>query len=162
MTTELLTFRACNMSIAWRLAANWCRQHGRIATSVRQEWAGAGCRRLRVESVPSAEQAVFAQWAHEDAKARKSRGIPIIAKKVLEARDKAMAEADKQDVATRRDFEIAMRSRYDGQGGPWAALPWAGDSMVRGVGTAPLSAEVVSVEWPSLSSIIQATAAKTS
>lgn len=138
MTTELLTFRADNMPVAWRLAGNWCRQHGRLAVSVTQEWAGAGCRRLRVESVPSAETAVFAQWAEEDAKARKSRGIPIIAKHVLLERDKAMAKATDLDRHTRRDFEIAMRSRYDGQEGPWAAMPWMGDSLLKGVHTAPL------------------------
>lgn len=138
MTTELLTFRADTMSVAWRLAGNWCRQHGRLAVAVTQEWAGAGCRRLRVESVASAEAAVFAEWAEGDAKARKSRGIPIIAKKVLLARDKAMDAATKADNQTRRDFEIAMRSRYDGQDGPWAPVPSVGDSMLRGVPTAPL------------------------
>ena len=138
MTTELLTFRADNMSVAWRLAGNWCRQHGRLAVAVTQEWVGAGCRRLRVESVPSAEAAVFAQWAEEDHQARKSRGIPIIAKRVLLERDKAMAKATDLDRQTRRDFEIAMRSRYDGQEGPWAVVPHAGDLMIKGVHTAPL------------------------
>lgn len=143
MTTETLTFRADNLSVAWRLAGNWCRQHGRLAVAVTQDWAGAGCRRLRVESVPSAEAAVFAEWAEGDAKARKSRGIPIIAKATLLARDKAMAEATKQDTQTRRDFEIAMRSRFDGQAGPWAPVPWMGDSMLRGVHTAPLKVGLV-------------------
>ena len=140
MTTEILIFRAGNMSIAWRLAANWCRQHGRLAVAVTSEWAGGGCRRMRVESIPSAENAVLAQWSADDAKARKSRGIPIIAKAVLVARDKAMDVATKADHQTRRDFEIAMRSRYDGQDGPWVAMPWMGDGMLRGVHTAPLSA----------------------
>lgn len=136
--TELLTFRAGNMSIAWRLAGNWCRQHGRLAVSVRQEWAGAGCRRLRVESIPSACNAVFAQWAEEDAKARKSNGVPIIAKAVRVARDKAMDAATAADAQARRDFEIAMRSKYDEQDGPWAENPAMGDSMLRGVDTAPV------------------------
>lgn len=145
MTTELLTFRADTMSVAWRLAGNWCRQHGRFAVSVTQEWAGAGCRRLRVESVPSACDAVFAQWSDEDAKARKSRGIPIIAKKVLLARDKAMDAANAIDAQVRRDFEISMRSKYDDQTGPWAPNPAMGDGMLRGVHTAPVG-KVVEVK----------------
>lgn len=144
MTTERLTFRAGNLSIAWRLAANWCRQHGRLAVSVRQEWSGAGCRRMLVESIPSAEQAIFAQWADEDTKARKSRGIPIISKKALRARDIAMAEATERDWQTRRDFEISMRSRYDNQDGPWAPVPSMGDSMIRQVSTAPVGSAYVS------------------
>ena len=144
MTIELLTFRADSMSVAWRLAGNWCRQHGRLAVSVKQEWAGSGCRRLRVESIPSACIAIFAQWANEDAKARKSRGIPIIAKAVLVARDKAMSAAMAADARVRRDFEIAMRSRYDDQDGPWAENPAMGDSMLRGVNTAPVGYQHIS------------------
>lgn len=144
MTTELLTFRADTLSIVWRLAANWCRAHGRLPVSVIQERAGAGHRRVRVESIPSHTAEVFAQWSAEDAKARKSNGIPIIAKKVLEARDKAMTEADRKDKATRRDFEIAMRSRYDGQDGPWVEMPWMGDGLLRSLNTAPVRAVVLS------------------
>ena len=145
MTTELLTFRADTMSVAWRLAGNWCRQHGRLAVSVRLDrtrnipYKGVH-RRILVESIPSAECAIFAQWAADDAKARKSRGVPIVAKAVMVARDKAMTEATKHDEQTRRDFEIAMRSLYDGQDGPWHDMPWMGDGMLRGVNTAPAKA----------------------
>lgn len=135
---ERILFRADTMSVAWRLAGNWCRQHGRQPVDVRQEWAGGGFRRLLVTSAPSHEAAVFAAWAEEDARARKTRtGIPIIAKKALLARDKAMAAASLQDRQARRDFEIAMRSRYDDQAGPWAPVPHLGDGLLRGVCTSP-------------------------
>jgi len=137
-TTEAVVFRAPSMSAAWRLAANWCIQRGRIPVECRQVWAGGGCRRLQVESVQNPENILFDAWAASDMSGRKNQhGIPIVSRATMQQRDKDLAEANRQATALRRDFEIAMRAR-EGGSGPWGEKPWLGDTTLAGMHTAPL------------------------